>query len=113
MQTIKNRSRRNRRLFSFQEDDLHLADIHRNFFTENFVHIDAGILSMQVLHFVVLFSVLFFVVAKLTLWLPNFTDELNDVQISGLKRLLQCIFLRESFLVGLVLLNKFLIYNRG
>lgn len=100
-------------MFSFQEDDLHLADIHRNFFTENFVHIDAGILSMQELNSVVLFSVLFFVVAKLTLWLPNLTDELNDVQISGPKRLLQYIFLRESFLVGLVLLNKFLIYNRG
>lgn len=100
-------------MFSFQEDDLHLADIHRNFFTENFVHIDAGILSMQVLNSVVLFSVLFFVVAKLILWLPNLTDELNDVQISGPKRLLQYIFLRESFLVGLVLLNKFLIYNRG
>lgn len=100
-------------MFSFQEDDLHLADIHRNFFTENFVHIDAGILSMQELNLVVLFSVLFFVVAKLTLWLPNLTDELNDVQISGPKRLLQYIFLRESFLVGLVLLNKFLIYNRG
>lgn len=68
---------------------------------------------MQVLNSVVLFSVLFFVVAKLTLWLPNLTDELNDVQISGPKRLLQYIFLRESFLVGLVLLNKFLIYNRG
>lgn len=84
-------------MFSFQEDDLHLADIHRNFFTENFVHIDAGILSMQVLNSVVLFSVLFFVVAKLTLWLPNFTDELNDVQISGPERLLPYIFLRESF----------------
>lgn len=68
---------------------------------------------MQELNLVVLFSVLVFVVAKLTLWLPNFTDELNDVQISGLKRLLPYIFLRESFLVGLVLLNKFLIYNRG
>lgn len=61
---------------------------------------------MQVLNLVVLFSVLVFVVAKLTLWLPNLTDELNDVQISGPKRLLQYIFLRESFLVGLVLLNK-------
>lgn len=61
---------------------------------------------MQELNLVVLFSVLVFVVAKLTLWLPNFTDELNDVQISGPKRLLPYIFLRESFLVGLVLLNK-------
>lgn len=68
---------------------------------------------MQELNLVVLFSVLFFVVAKRTLWLPNLTDGLNDVQISGPKRLLQYIFLRESFLVGLVLLNKFLIYNRG
>lgn len=95
--TIKNRSRRNRRLFLFQEDDLHLADIHRNFLRENVVHIDAGILSMQVLNSVVLFSVLVFVVAKLTLWLPNLTDELNDVQISGPERLLPYIFLRESF----------------
>lgn len=68
---------------------------------------------MQELNSVVLFSVLVFVVAKLTLWLPNLTDELNDVQISGPERLLPYIFLRESFLVGLVLLNKVLIYNRG